>query len=375
MKVKKNLLKSRAVVGLLCIGLTLLISFFIIPKVNEKLSRQIPVIRAKKDISAGEKITEDLLYSVKMVDNNLPEGIIQKKEEIIGQYTTGELFKDDYFTKSKVQQGELKSNVEKALLKNDPKDEDRLIYAASYKVMSLEMGVGNRLKAGDVISLYAAKEKEAPALFPELKYLEILAVSNKDGADRKGDEESKEYGRTEVITLALRRAQVALLADYVTDKGSLYTALIYRGGDKVKTQLLSMQEAYLDEQLALKLEMEARKAEAEANDPNAFPPETTEPEITLPEDVSSETPEENNTPTETPGTETPTEQSEMDKVIQDNIRKAEEKARRVEAEAKRIEEEKRAKSQEEKKRIAEEARKKAEEARKRAEETRKKANP
>ncbi len=350
MKVKKNLLKSRAVVGLLCIGLTLLISFFIIPKVNEKLSRQIPVIRAKKDISAGEKITEDLLYSVKMVDNNLPEGIIQKKEEIIGQYTTGELFKDDYFTKSKVQQGELKSNVEKALLKNDPKDEDRLIYAASYKVMSLEMGVGNRLKAGDVISLYAAKEKEAPALFPELKYLEILAVSNKDGADRKGDEESKEYGRTEVITLALRRAQVALLADYVTDKGSLYTALIYRGGDKVKTQLLSMQEAYLDEQLALKLEMEARKAEAEANDPNAFPPETTEPEITLPEDVSSETPEENNTPTETPGTETPTEQSEMDKVIQDNIRKAEEKARRVEAEAKRIEEEKRAKSQEKEKR-------------------------
>lgn len=375
MKVKKNLLKSRAVVGLLCIGLTLLISFFIVPKVNEKLSKQIPVIRAKKDISAGEKITEDLLYSVKMVDNNLPEGIIQKKEEILGQYTTGELFKDDYFTKSKVQQGELKSNVEKALLKNDPKDEDRLIYAASYKVMSLEMGVGNRLKAGDVISLYAAKEKEAPALFPELKYLEILAVSNKDGADRKGDEESKEYGRTEVITLALRRAQVALLADYVTDKGSLYTALIYRGGDKVKTQLLSMQEAYLDEQLALKLEMEARKAEAEANDPNAFPPETTEPEITLPEDVSSETPEENNTPTETPGTETPTEQSEMDKVIQDNIRKAEEKARRVEAEAKRIEEEKRAKSQEEKKRIAEEARKKAEEARKRAEETRKKANP
>lgn len=375
MKVKKNLLKSRAVVGLLCIGLTLLISFFIIPKVNEKLSRQIPVIRAKKDISAGEKITEDLLYSVKMVDNNLPEGIIQKKEEIIGQYTTGELFKDDYFTKSKVQQGELKSNVEKALLKNDPKDEDRLIYAASYKVMSLEMGVGNRLKAGDVISLYAAKEKEALALFPELKYLEILAVSNKDGADRKGDEESKEYGRTEVITLALRRAQVALLADYVTDKGSLYTALIYRGGDKVKTQLLSMQEAYLDEQLALKLEMEARKAEAEANDPNAFSPEATEPEVTVPEDVPSETPEENNTPAETPGTETPTEQSEMDKVIQDNIRKAEEKARRVEAEAKRIEEEKRAKSQEEKKRIAEEARKKAEEARKRAEETRKKANP
>lgn len=60
-----KILKSRTVLGVICIVVSLLICFGITPLFNKEISKKIEIVRVVKDIKIGDKVTGDMVRSVK----------------------------------------------------------------------------------------------------------------------------------------------------------------------------------------------------------------------------------------------------------------------------------------------------------------------
>ena len=83
---KLNFIKSRTVIGLICIVLSLFICFILTPMFNSGLKAQKEIIRISSDMKKGEVITDAKLEVVKVGAYNLPQNIIKRKEDVIGKY-------------------------------------------------------------------------------------------------------------------------------------------------------------------------------------------------------------------------------------------------------------------------------------------------
>lgn len=226
----KKFFKNRTVLGLGSIILALLLSFGVTPFMNKAMRSQETIIRATKNIRKGEEITTEKITKVKVGGYNLPQQVIKEQNELIGKYATVDIYKDDYFLKSKVS-----DSIEDD---NYLKDENMAI---SITIRSLAAGLSGKLKAGDIVSIISSSEDGIkPMIIPELQYVKVLSVSSKEGKDI--EREKEELPST--INLSVDAIQAEKLVEQ-EQNGNIHIALVYRGDEDTSNEYLEIQKEYL----------------------------------------------------------------------------------------------------------------------------------
>lgn len=287
-----KLLKNRTVLGVICIALSLIICFAITPLFNAAKDQTTEIVRMKKDVKIGQEITAKDIEVVEVGAYNLPSEVIRSSEEVVGKYVSSELLKGEYVLPSKISDTPASENAYLYNLTGEKR-------AISVTIPSFAGGLSGKLISGDIVSVIAVdfREKGETVVPDELQYVEVIAVTDKEGYDEgevvvtsDGEEEAD---LPETVTLLVTPEQASILAELEAE-GEIHISLVYRGSADNAQKFIAAQEKLLTE-LA-----EAEKAEEEKSekaDDVTVPAEPTEPTDTediIPEDVPVE--EEENSP-------------------------------------------------------------------------------
>ena len=302
-----KLLKNRTVLGVICIALSLIICFAITPLFNAAKDQTTEIVRMKKDVKIGQEITAKDIEVVEVGAYNLPSEVIRSSEEVVGKYVSSELLKGEYVLPSKISDTPASENAYLYNLTGEKR-------AISVTIPSFAGGLSGKLISGDIVSVIAVdfREKGETVVPDELQYVEVIAVTDKEGYDEgevvvtaDGEEEAD---LPETVTLLVTPNQASILAELEAE-GEIHISLVYRGTADNAQKFIAAQEKLLSE-LA-----EAEKEKSEKAEDVTVPADPTEPtdtEDTIPEDVPVEGEEENspvidtviiNTPEETETTE------------------------------------------------------------------------
>lgn len=287
-----KLLKNRTVLGVICIALSLIICFAITPLFNAAKDQTTEIVRMKKDVKIGQEITAKDIEVVEVGAYNLPSEVIRSSEEVVGKYVSSELLNGEYVLPSKISDTPASENAYLYNLTGEKR-------AISVTIPSFAGGLSGKLISGDIVSLIAVdfREKGETVVLDELQYVEVIAVTDKEGYDEgevvvtaDGEEEAD---LPETVTLLVTPEQASILAELEAE-GEIHISLVYRGTADNAQKFIAAQEKLLTE-LA-----EAEKAEEEKSEKAedvTVPTEPTDEEITEPADTETEEiPTEENSP-------------------------------------------------------------------------------
>ena len=223
-----SFLKNRTVLGIICIILSLVICFAVVPLFNSSASQKTQIIRVTRDIRVGELITNDSIQTVEVGAFNLPGNVVKNADTVIGKYAAADLAIGDYIINTK--------------LSDTPAMENAYLYnldgskqAISVTVRSLAIGLSGKLMPGDIVSVIAPDyRKMGVTLIPaELQYVEVIAVTASTGNDANtaagnnpDSDDKRELPST--VTLLVHPEQAKILAMLEAD-GKIHLTLVYRG--------------------------------------------------------------------------------------------------------------------------------------------------
>lgn len=240
MKLKK-IFKNRTTLGIAIIILALVMSFGITPLVSKSMTSQVEIIRAKQDIKIGEEITQDKITKVKVGGYNLPGNVIRDSKEVVGKYALTDIYKDDNFSKLKISDIDA---MEDNYLFYDEKDKNM---AASITIKNLASGLSGKIKSGDIVSIISSNDAGInPKILEELKYVEVLSISTKEGKDI----EKVKDELPETVTLSVNDIQAEKLVEH-EQLGNIHMALVFRGEKKIADEYIETQNEYFNSNLEL----------------------------------------------------------------------------------------------------------------------------
>jgi pilus assembly protein CpaB len=142
------------------------------------------VVRVLKRVYKGTRITRDMLHSVEVGAYGLGAEALTGWDGVVGKYAAADLFPEDNLTAEKFEEFEnmADSYVQKA--------RDARLSAVSVELGGISAGFSGKLKVGDVVSAFVFVGKSGSdagkgevVLDPELKYLEIAAITNNRAED------------------------------------------------------------------------------------------------------------------------------------------------------------------------------------------------
>ncbi|MCX7748233.1 MAG: RcpC/CpaB family pilus assembly protein [Clostridia bacterium] len=235
----RNLLKNRTVLGLICIGLSLLICFGITPLFNSALKSQTEIIRVTKNIRKGDPVTKDNTQKIKVGAYNLPHNILKDTSELTNKFAAADLAVGDYVLTSK--------------LTDKPYEENEYLYkldgtkkAISVSIKNFALGLSGKLKSGDIVSIIASDYGDMRETFipPPLQYVEVLAVTTSKGTDENlqaTDQKAQEKQLPSTVTLLANTFQAKTLAE-LESKSKIHIALVYRGDESTSKKFLKAQD-------------------------------------------------------------------------------------------------------------------------------------
>lgn len=246
-----SFLKNRAVIGVICIILSLIICFAVTPMFNKAIRDKTEIVRVVKEIRTGEEITSDRIKTVEVGAYNLPEDVVKSTDTVVGKFAVADLAPGDYILTSKITK---EPAAENAYLYNLTGEKQ----AISVSVKSFANGLSGKLKSGDIVSVIAPdyKKQGVTVIPPELKYVEVIAVTANSGADANTGEQTAEGEERELpdtVTLLVTPEQSMILAELEAD-GDIHLSLVYRGEQKNAAEFIVAQETVLDELYAPKEE-------------------------------------------------------------------------------------------------------------------------
>ncbi|MBI5288798.1 MAG: Flp pilus assembly protein CpaB [Chloroflexi bacterium] len=209
----------------------------------------VDVVVTSQEISAGTRISGDMLQLATLPTNGIVEGALTDREGLDGLVVRQDMAKGEQFTAAKLGQGE--------------GDEDKTlssIVPVGKRAVALEVDentlVGGLVVAGDRVDVIVVMEDQSgdgpPRAFTLLQDVEVLAVAqetqkpvtrlDKDGnpietdtaagslATRPDDTSANEKAKT--VTLAVNPDDAALLA-LAQDQGTVYFGLRGQGDSEV----------------------------------------------------------------------------------------------------------------------------------------------
>lgn len=239
-------LKSRGFLGGCCVLAALLLAFVVTPLMAAERDATVGVVTLAADVPLGQRITPDLLIVKQMGLHGLPAGALTDPAAAEGRYLTIPLLEGDILTQRRLQEGYPTDTPELLNLG------DRM--ALSVSLADLSQSVSGRLRAGDLIQLFAVlnnkgaatdastPENYSAAVIPELQAVEVLLVTDRASGHVEGGQSEENLLAT--VVLSVDQRQAAALAGLNTN-ATLHAALLCRGDPEKKAALLLAQEERL----------------------------------------------------------------------------------------------------------------------------------
>ena len=188
-------LNNRFLFGILSLLLSAIIAFIAIPTIAGQTNGKTEIIRVTSPIAKGEEITPEAVEVMEVGSYNLPDNVARSMQDVAGRYAAADFEAGDYILASKVSLIPITSDV---ALNNIPSGK----VAISLTVKTLASGLSDKLQPGDIIRIYhyldAARE------VPELRYVQVLSVTDSDGnnVDNAAElEEGEEKQQSATITV------------------------------------------------------------------------------------------------------------------------------------------------------------------------------
>lgn len=235
-------LKNKTVIGIIAIVIGILICFLFTPLYNQSLEAKTNVVRVVKDIEKGQLIKADMIQEVEVGSYNLSDGIVKKKEEIIGKYANTEMFQNEYIITEKLSDTPIAQD-------EYLQDLDGKKGAISITVQTFAAGLSGKLFANDIVSIIVTDEKET-MVPPELKYVQLLACTTNKGKDvdenTKSEADDEEDKLATTVTLLVNDEQAKTLAN-LEATSKIHIELVYRGSREERSKYLEQQEFILEE--------------------------------------------------------------------------------------------------------------------------------
>lgn len=240
-----SFLKNRTVIGVLCIALSLIICFAVTPLFNRTISEKTEIVRVVKPVKLGEKITADQVRTVEVGGYNLPGDVVKDLDTAVGRFASADLAAGDYIIASKIA--------------DEPAAENAYLYhltgekqAISISVKAFANGLSGKLQSGDLVSVIAPdyKKQGMTVIPPELRYVEVIAVTANSGYDANTGEQA-EGSDTEkelpgAVTLLVTPEQGCVLAELEADSKP-HLSLVFRGDAADRAKFIEAQENVLNE--------------------------------------------------------------------------------------------------------------------------------
>ena len=237
-----HIFRNRAVIGALCILLSLVICFGVAPFFNRSLSQKAEIVRVRQEIYAGEMVTADRVSIVEVGGYNLPDGVIRTLDDAVGRFAIADLAVGDYILAAKLSDAPAADNAYLYHL-------DGTRQAISVTIKSFASGLSGKLQSGDIVSVIAPdyKKQGATVIPPELRYVEVASVTASSGDDantgEKTDGDKRELPST--VTLLVLEEQSLTLAGLEAD-GSLHLSLVYRGAPETAALFIAAQDETIE---------------------------------------------------------------------------------------------------------------------------------
>lgn len=239
-------LKSRGFLGGVCIILALLLAFVATPMIADRDGAVISVVTLTADAKPGQMLTADLLTLREVGRLGLPADAITNLAAAKGRYLTTPMLEGDILTGRRLQD-------------NYPTDTPELLglgdrMAVSVALADLAQSVSGRLRAGDIIQLFAVLRDNGTGqnadpnnyvatLIPELQAVEVLLVT--DGNSTTVEEgQTGEAEQVATVILSVNQNQAAALVGLHTN-ATLHAALLCRDDPERKEVLLKAQAEVL----------------------------------------------------------------------------------------------------------------------------------
>ena len=237
--------RDKRKVGILLIVLSLVTILVIVPLESYLTAeRTTTVVTALQDIPEGRLIEKEMVASQSVPLNSVLPFQQLTPEDVLGKYAASGMVKDEIVTSMKLSSSLPHDN---AYLYDLPEGQK----AISIALPQLADTLSGKLISGDLVSAYAitVKDKEedpVAKLYPELIYLQVLAVTNQDGYDLSGSpaKENLEEALPATVTLLVNDRQAALLAG-LESNAALRLGLAYRGEPETAKLYLEQQRQYL----------------------------------------------------------------------------------------------------------------------------------
>lgn len=189
---KKQIKNPRKlIVVVIGVILAFIIVFIGLPKIYDRESALITVIRVRDVIEPNTLITNDLLTTEQVGKYNLPGNVITKKENIIGLYSTVQILQTDNLVATKFQAEEERKDQFLYELKDNQ-------MCVSVSIPSLASVLSGKVQEGDIVKVYVYKKKDTAAVdlyadttepqekvdedmileYPELQYVQVVGITN-----------------------------------------------------------------------------------------------------------------------------------------------------------------------------------------------------
>lgn len=221
-------LKNRYVIFALCLILSGIIAFVIVPKANKNMGDAVNVVKVTKRIEKNTQISEDMLEIKQLPKIAVPDNVITDKSAIIGKAAAVTLYPEDNLIPQKFIS--LDSVGNKAFYDMDNTEQ----VAVSVTVSSLAASVSGKIMPGDVVSVYGfITETKTLAEYTDLLYLEVIGVSNANAEELSERTSGSETDSSDkvipaTVTLSVNRNQAQELI-MLENTSSLHIVFVGRG--------------------------------------------------------------------------------------------------------------------------------------------------
>lgn len=221
-------LKNRYVIFALCLILSGIIAFVMVPKANKNMGDAVNVVKVIKRIEKNTQISEDMLAIKQLPKIAVPDNAITDKSMIIGKAAAVTLYPEDNLIPQKFIS--LDSVGDKAFYDMDNTEQ----IAVSVTVSSLAASVSGKIMPGDVVSVYGfVTETKTLAEYTDLLYLEVIGVSNANAEELSERTSGSETDSSDkvipaTVTLSVNRNQAQELI-MLENTSSLHIVFVGRG--------------------------------------------------------------------------------------------------------------------------------------------------
>ena len=274
-------LNNRFLFGILSLLLSAIIAFIAIPTIAGQTNGKTEIIRVTSPIAKGEEITPEAVEVMEVGSYNLPDNVARSMQDVAGRYAAADFEAGDYILASKVSLIPITSDV---ALNNIPSGK----VAISLTVKTLASGLSDKLQPGDIIRIY--HDLDAAREVPELRYVQVLSVTDSDGnnVDNAAElEEGEEKQQSATITVLASPEQAEVITGIEND-GTAHVALICRNNEEFAAELLQRQDQEIQELYYGILPEEQIEESAEETMETIEPSEENTADISADEDGAAE---------------------------------------------------------------------------------------